>query len=125
MKPKKPRSAYMLYLSEQRNNLKLIYPTYKATEIVKKGAENWKKLEDKSKYEQLASDDKERYNTEFEAYRNGNDFDISSLSVKELKQMCRDKKMKVSGKKADLVSRLKQVKSKSASKSKSEIQAQR
>ena len=120
MKPKKPRSAYMLYLSEQRSNLKMKYPTYKATEIVKKGAENWKKLEDKSKYEQLASDDKERYKTEFEVYRNSNDFDISSLSVKELKQMCRDKKLKgFWEKRQTLFQDLNKSKSKSKSVSKS------
>ena len=78
------------------------------------------KLEDKSKYEQMAADDKERYKTEFDSYRKSDDFDISSLCIKELKQMCRDKKLKVSGKKADIVSRLKQSKSKSDSGDKSE-----
>ena len=120
MKPKKPRSSYILYLSDQRSNLKLRYPTYKASEIVKKAAENWNKLEDKSQYEQMALDDKERYKTEFEVYRDSKDFDISSLSLKELKQMCKEKKLKVSGKKAALVLRLKQNKksvSKSVSKS--------
>ena len=58
--PKKPMTSYFFYLAEVRDNYKDVQFGDRAKMI----AETWKKLDDKSKYEQLASKDKERYKEE-------------------------------------------------------------
>lgn len=47
-KPKRPLSAYMLWLNEQRESIKKEYPGIKVTEIAKKGGEMWRALKDKT-----------------------------------------------------------------------------
>lgn len=47
-KPKRPLSAYMLWLNEQRESIKKENPGIKVTEIAKKGGELWRAMKDKS-----------------------------------------------------------------------------
>lgn len=57
-RPKRPLSAYMLWLNEHREEIKAESPGIKVTEIAKRGGELWRGLKDKSvsgKYLNLAS----------------------------------------------------------------------
>lgn len=47
-KPKRPLSAYMLWLGEKREQIKRENPGIKVTEVAKKGGEMWRALKDKS-----------------------------------------------------------------------------
>lgn len=47
-KPKRPMSAYMLWLNSAREQIKSENPGMKVTEIAKKGGEIWKSMKDKS-----------------------------------------------------------------------------
>lgn len=47
-KPKRPLSAYMLWLNEHRESIKAEHPGIKVTEIAKRGGELWRGLDDKS-----------------------------------------------------------------------------
>ena len=46
--PKKPLSAYMLWLQDNRAAIKEEYPGISMTDVSKKAGEKWKKLGDKS-----------------------------------------------------------------------------
>lgn len=47
-KPKRPLSAYMLWLNSAREGIKKENPGIKVTEIAKKGGEIWRGMKDKS-----------------------------------------------------------------------------
>lgn len=47
-KPKRPMSAYMLWLNSARESIKSENPGMKVTDIAKKGGEIWKSMKDKS-----------------------------------------------------------------------------
>lgn len=47
-KPKRPLSAYMLWLNDNREQIKRENPGIKVTEVAKKGGELWRGLKDKS-----------------------------------------------------------------------------
>jgi len=67
-KPKKPMSAYFLWLNENRESLKKKYPDLSLTELTKKAGEIWReKLPDKSKWEKMAADSKKKYDEEMSA----------------------------------------------------------
>lgn len=60
-RPKRPLSSYMIFLSTQREQIKLDNPGIKITEIAKRGGELWRALEDKSKWHQEAAEAKDKY----------------------------------------------------------------
>uniref|UniRef100_A0A914QZX5 HMG box domain-containing protein n=1 Tax=Panagrolaimus davidi TaxID=227884 RepID=A0A914QZX5_9BILA len=64
-KPKGALTAYFCFLRENRETIKAS-GTQKS--FVKAAAAEWKKLEDKSTYEQMAKEDKERYQREMARY---------------------------------------------------------
>lgn len=69
-RPKRPLSAYMIWLNEHREQIKSENPGSKVTEIAKRGGELWRALKDKTEWEQKAVEAKERYGKlikEFEA----------------------------------------------------------
>ncbi|EDW77123.1 uncharacterized protein Dwil_GK22092 [Drosophila willistoni] len=68
-KPKRATTAFMLWLNETREQIKRDSPGIKVTEIAKKGGEMWKELKDKSKWENLAAKDKQRYQDEMKNYK--------------------------------------------------------
>lgn len=47
-KPKRPLSAYMLWLNSARESIKREHPGIKVTEVAKKGGELWRAMKDKS-----------------------------------------------------------------------------
>jgi hypothetical protein len=65
-KPKRPQSAYMFFSKAARSQVKNDFPDAKSSEIMKLLAERWKGLteEDKTMFNKLAMEDKERYATE-------------------------------------------------------------
>ncbi|KAI8122608.1 hypothetical protein FF38_13399 [Lucilia cuprina] len=69
-KPKRPLSAYMIWLNSAREGIKRENPGIKVTEIAKKGGEIWRGMKDKSEWEAKAAKAKEDYEDavkEFEA----------------------------------------------------------
>lgn len=68
-KPKRPTTAFMLWLNDTREQIKKDSPGIKITEIAKKGGEMWRELKDKSKWEEKAAKDKQRYLDEMKDYK--------------------------------------------------------
>lgn len=59
----------MLWLNEMREQIRRENPGIKVTEIAKKGGEMWKELKDKTKWEEKAAKDKQRYVDEMKEYK--------------------------------------------------------
>ncbi|TMW53241.1 hypothetical protein DOY81_001657 [Sarcophaga bullata] len=68
-KPKRATTAFMLWLNDTREQIKKDNPGIKITEIAKKGGEMWRELKDKSKWEEKAAKDKQRYLDEMKDYK--------------------------------------------------------
>nr|3NM9_A Chain A, High mobility group protein D [Drosophila melanogaster]3NM9_D Chain D, High mobility group protein D [Drosophila melanogaster]3NM9_G Chain G, High mobility group protein D [Drosophila melanogaster]3NM9_J Chain J, High mobility group protein D [Drosophila melanogaster]3NM9_M Chain M, High mobility group protein D [Drosophila melanogaster]3NM9_P Chain P, High mobility group protein D [Drosophila melanogaster] len=69
-KPKRPLSAYALWLNSARESIKRENPGIKVTEVAKRGGELWRAMKDKSEWEAKAAkakDDYDRAVKEFEA----------------------------------------------------------
>jgi hypothetical protein len=71
--PKKGMSAFMMFSNEQRNKIKTDNPEATFGEIGRKVGEAWKALNDKQKavYTKKAEQDKQRYESEFQTYTEG------------------------------------------------------
>ena len=71
--PKRPMSSYFLFLNERRETLKQEKPDLKMGEQTKVMTAEWKSMDakKKKKYEDLASKDKQRYETEMRAHDKG------------------------------------------------------
>ena len=71
--PKKGMSAFMMFSNEHRNNIKAANPEATFGEIGRKVGEAWKALNDKQKavYTKKAEEDKQRYESEFQTYTEG------------------------------------------------------
>lgn len=67
--PKRATTAFMLWLNESRETIKKDNPGISFTDIAKKGGELWSALKDKTKWEEKAGKDKERYAKEMEEYK--------------------------------------------------------
>jgi len=71
-KPKRPLSAYMIWLNSARESIKRENPDFKVTEVAKKGGELWRGLKDKSEWEAKAAAAKQKYIRDVQEYeRNG------------------------------------------------------
>jgi hypothetical protein len=68
--PKKPRSAYILFCSENRPKLQKKSPDLNTTQLTSKLGELWKTVSEKDKirFNELAKKDKERYESEMQNY---------------------------------------------------------
>jgi len=68
--PKRPQSAYFLWLNDNRPAIKKAHPDASITEVAKIGGAQWRKITaaEKKKYEDLNAKDKERYAKEAAAY---------------------------------------------------------
>jgi len=87
-RPKRPASAYFLYLADNREKIKKENPGISITEITKKAGEMWKEVTDKTKWEEAAAAAKKEYEkamAEYKASGGGKD-------VKEQKTPKKDKK---------------------------------
>lgn len=60
-RPKKPQTAFMLWLNSERDSIKADNPGIAVTEIAKKGGEMWRELKDKSEWEAKAAKAKKEY----------------------------------------------------------------
>uniref|UniRef100_A0A2A4J926 FACT complex subunit SSRP1 n=1 Tax=Heliothis virescens TaxID=7102 RepID=A0A2A4J926_HELVI len=67
--PKRPATAFMLWLNENRRGIVDANPGIKVTEIAKKGGELWRDLKDKSEWEEKAAKSKEEYNIAMKKYK--------------------------------------------------------
>lgn len=69
--PKKPKSGYMLYCEENRENVKSSLDNATFSDVIKKMAKDWNSLDEagKSKYSVLADEDKVRYARQLEDYK--------------------------------------------------------
>lgn len=68
--PKRPRTAFILFMSENRDQIKKANPGVPITQISVIGGEQWKSLKPaaKVKYEKASEADKERYAKEMSTY---------------------------------------------------------
>ncbi|KAJ3642421.1 hypothetical protein Zmor_025212 [Zophobas morio] len=67
-RPKRPATAFMLWLNETRERIKADNPGVKVTEIAKIGGEMWKELKSKAEWEEKAAKAKEEYNKAMKEY---------------------------------------------------------
>lgn len=68
-KPKRPPSAFMLWLNSARDSIKADNPGLSITEIAKKGGEMWRELKDKSEWEAKAAKAKKDYTASMKDYQ--------------------------------------------------------
>ncbi|XP_061705413.1 high mobility group protein D-like [Cydia pomonella] len=67
-RPKRPMSAYFLWLNSVREQIKAENPGIKVTEIAKLGGQMWQNLADKSVWQEQAAKLKEKYLKDLEEY---------------------------------------------------------
>ncbi|ODM98071.1 FACT complex subunit SSRP1 [Orchesella cincta] len=67
--PKRPMSGYFIWLNSNRESLKKKFPGLSLTEFTKKAGEEWKKMEDKTKWEAKAKEAKEDYEEQMKEYK--------------------------------------------------------
>ncbi|XP_054717717.1 FACT complex subunit Ssrp1-like [Uloborus diversus] len=92
-KPKRPPSAYFLYLADVREKIKKDNPGISITEITKKAGEMWKEVSDKSKWEEAAAVAKKEYEKKMAEYKaSGGGAATSSKSSKGEKTPKKDDK---------------------------------
>lgn len=70
-KPKRPQSAYMLWLNDTRDQIKADNPGISVVDITKKAGELWKKVGDRSKWEAKAKEAKDAYDRAMKEYNAG------------------------------------------------------
>ncbi|XP_012539492.1 FACT complex subunit Ssrp1 [Monomorium pharaonis] len=68
-KPKRPPTAFMLWLNNARDKIKADNPGIAVTEIAKKGGEMWRELKDKSEWEAKAAKAKKEYEASMKEYK--------------------------------------------------------
>ncbi|XP_046917740.2 structure specific recognition protein [Dermatophagoides farinae] len=70
-KPKRPLSAFFLWMNENRDRIKKDHPELSLTEVSKKAGDLWKEMtkDDKSKYEEMAARAKKQYDKEMLEYK--------------------------------------------------------
>ena len=99
-RPKRPLSAYMLWLNSARDGIKKENPDFKVTEIAKKGGELWRGMKDKTEWEGKAAKMKEEYEKAMKEFeRNGGD--KSSAPSKKRGKAAEKKKPAKKSKKKD------------------------
>lgn len=73
-RPKRPLSAYMIWLNSARESIKKENPDFKVTDIAKKGGELWRNMKDKTEWEAKAQAVKKQYESDMKDFeRNGGD----------------------------------------------------
>ncbi|XP_054012092.1 FACT complex subunit Ssrp1 [Hylaeus anthracinus] len=68
-KPKRPPTAFMIWLNSTREKIKADNPGIAVTEIAKKGGEMWRELKDKSEWEEKAAKAKKEYAASMSEYK--------------------------------------------------------
>ena len=67
-KPKRPPTAFMIWLNSTREKIKADNPGIAVTEIAKKGGEMWRELKDKSEWDEKAAKAKKEYMAAMKEY---------------------------------------------------------
>ncbi|XP_045517908.1 FACT complex subunit Ssrp1 [Pieris brassicae] len=93
--PKRPSTAFMLWLNENRKKIVEENPGTKVTEVAKKGGELWRDLKDKSEWEEKASKAKEDYSQAMKKYK-----DSGAADEFKQKKKLADKEKKAAEKKS-------------------------
>ncbi|XP_060826121.1 FACT complex subunit Ssrp1 isoform X2 [Bombus pascuorum] len=94
-KPKRPPTAFMIWLNSARERIKAENPGIAVTEIAKKGGEMWRELKDKSEWEQKAAKAKKEYTASMKEYEaSGGGGDKEKISEKKEKVEKRKKENK-------------------------------
>ncbi|XP_011883012.1 PREDICTED: FACT complex subunit Ssrp1 [Vollenhovia emeryi] len=86
-KPKRPPTAFMLWLNSSRDKIKANNPGIAVTEIAKMGGEMWRELKDKSEWEAKAAKAKKEYAASMKEYE-------ASGGAKAFKEKKTEKKKK-------------------------------
>uniref|UniRef100_A0A131Z369 FACT complex subunit SSRP1 n=1 Tax=Rhipicephalus appendiculatus TaxID=34631 RepID=A0A131Z369_RHIAP len=68
-KPKRPPSAYFLWLAENREKIKKDNPGFSITDVTKRAGELWKEVTDKTKWEEQAVEAAAKYKEAMAAYQ--------------------------------------------------------
>ncbi|XP_063383798.1 FACT complex subunit Ssrp1 [Cydia fagiglandana] len=100
--PKRPATAFMLWLNENRKKITEENPGIKVTEIAKKGGELWRDLKDKSEWEEKAGKAKEEYNAAMKKYKDSGAADEFKQKKKQAAKEAKaaEKKSKAPAKKS-------------------------
>lgn len=95
-RPKRPLSAYMLWLNENREKIKKENPGIKVTEIAKRGGELWRGMKDKSEWEAKAAKVKDEYAKAIKEYEanGGTDTGAGKKRGKQSKKPAKKSKKK-------------------------------
>lgn len=67
--PKRPMTAYMLWMNDIRAKIKEDNPGISVTELSKKAGEMWKTVGDKTKWQEKAQEAKKKYEEDMKAYK--------------------------------------------------------
>lgn len=86
--PKKQRSAYIIFCSANRDNVKQLHPGLSNTEVTSMLGKMWKAItpDDKKHYESLAAQDKDRYNSEMSTYTPPADLEVKAPRTRGAKK---------------------------------------
>lgn len=68
-KPKRPQSAYFIWLNEHREQIKKENPGISITEVSKVAGQKWKTVDDKSEWEAKAAEAKKEYEEAMNVYK--------------------------------------------------------
>ena len=85
--PKKWKTGYIFYCTENRSEVKEANPDFSATQITTELAKKWKSLsdKDKKKYEDMSQKDRVRYDGEMTSYEPPSDSETTKKSRKKEK----------------------------------------
>lgn len=97
--PKRPSTAFMMWLNASREQIKKETPGISVTEIAKKGGEMWRELKDKKEWEEKAAKAKEEYMEAMKAYKAAGGGASADEAVAEDKPAKKRKKAEASPKK--------------------------
>jgi hypothetical protein len=101
--PKRAKTAFIIFSSEMRPDLKRKHPEYGFSELGKELAKLWRAVseEEKKRFEQLAAEDKQRYDREKRTYEQTKGKDESSSSSKKERKDSKKSKSKSKKSKKD------------------------
>lgn len=85
-KPKRPQSAYFIWLNEHREVIKKENPGISITEISKVAGQKWRTMEDKTEWEKKAAEAKRDYEEAMKEYKASSGFGGSSPSKSKSKK---------------------------------------
>ncbi|PAA65504.1 hypothetical protein BOX15_Mlig020067g1, partial [Macrostomum lignano] len=70
--PKRPLSAFFLFCQDERPKVQAANPTWRVGDVAKEMGRRWENCTSKKKYEEKVARDRQRYEMEMKAYKQGN-----------------------------------------------------